>query len=735
MCWTASGPSISPRKWVLDQVLAAYAALPEVEEVRAGGHLQELRRLSAQRPVPGTGQYYLRNITLGGGDIRAVGGWTESLGDTNIVICILDSGVDWHHPDLGGDHPDKVNGAIWTNWTEYYGTPGLDDDGNGKIDDYPRLGLRAPASPALPGQDVQTEDNDPMDWESHGTNCAGCGRGHHQQRHRYRRRGARLQDHGHSLRLDHHRCPGRGAHGLRRLRYHLRHQQRRQYHQLQLGILLGPECRGDLRPGRRRPDHHRRRQRRLRNRSLIPERPDRCAGCGRYRRQRCSKADFSNYGTWVELSAPGVAIYTTAYVPDGDQHTYASVQGTSFSSPLACGAAALLWSAHPTWPWSTIASLLTTTCDNIDAVNPGYDGLLGAGRVNLQKALGRQRAAVPGGIPHPLRRHQQCAVAEDTVKVESSVMINSPLTLHGRGIKFFGGYGPDYMTRDLENAPTVITGNIAQSTLRFQGDVGTDTEVDGFRITGGGGVVFGGIPYFGRYGGGIMLNATSPTLRNLDITGNSVGDDLNLGCGGGIMINGSSPILENVSIHGNTGVFGAGLFAYNSDFTMINCDISDNNIITTNASNPPQGGGMHVLDSTLEMTDCVVSGHQDVTKGGGMFVGAYNSGTTLNMTGGEISGNTVTADGGGLYFNGGSLNMTGVTVDNNVKTAAATFSHGGGIFATVGNRVPGQPGCHRKRCPYRRRRGYDQLLRCRGDEFGTGRQHRRFLGWRHPPAG
>ncbi len=59
--------------------------------------------------------------------------------------------------------------------------------------------------------------------------------------------------------------------------------------------------------------------------------------------------------------------------------------------------------------------------------------------------------------------------------------------------------------------------------LRFLGGVGAGTEVDGFQIQGGGGMVFSGIPYFARYGAGIMINATSPTLRNLVVSGNSAG--------------------------------------------------------------------------------------------------------------------------------------------------------------------------------------------------------------------
>jgi subtilisin family serine protease len=168
-----------PAEMGLEQVKAAYEALPEVEEVRLVDICKTYDAYLPNDPGIFGPQWYLRNMTLGGGDVRAVGAWNETLGDTNIVICILDSGVDWHHPDLGGDHPDKVNGAVWTNWTEYYGTAGVDDDGNGKTDDIRGWDFVALNSsvPNHPDQDVLGEDNDPMDYGSHGTNCAGMAAG------------------------------------------------------------------------------------------------------------------------------------------------------------------------------------------------------------------------------------------------------------------------------------------------------------------------------------------------------------------------------------------------------------------------------------------------------------------------------------------------------------------------------------------------------------------------------
>ena len=77
--------------------------------------------------------------------------WNTVTGDETQVIAILDTGVDWTHPDLAAN--------IWQNKNEVEGN-GQDNDGNGFIDD-------------IRGWDFINHDNNPMDDNSHGTHVAG----------------------------------------------------------------------------------------------------------------------------------------------------------------------------------------------------------------------------------------------------------------------------------------------------------------------------------------------------------------------------------------------------------------------------------------------------------------------------------------------------------------------------------------------------------------------------------
>lgn len=95
-----------------------------------------------------------------------------------------------------------------------------------------------------------------------------------------------------------------------------------------------------------------------------------------------SKSSFSNYGSWIDISAPGSAIYST--IPG---NSYGTKQGTSMASPMVAGMAGLMLSLNPSLSPDDIKACILSSADDIDGANPGFIGELGAGRINAQAAM------------------------------------------------------------------------------------------------------------------------------------------------------------------------------------------------------------------------------------------------------------------------------------------------------------------------------------------------------------
>jgi thermitase len=100
-------------------------------------------------------------------------------------------------------------------------------------------------------------------------------------------------------------------------------------------------------------------------------------------------ASFSNYGNMIELSAPGVSIYST-YLNGG----YTYMTGTSMAAPHVAGVAALVWSHFPSYSRDQVRTVLENTADDLG--QPGWDQYYGYGRVDAYRAL-------QGIQPHDLR--------------------------------------------------------------------------------------------------------------------------------------------------------------------------------------------------------------------------------------------------------------------------------------------------------------------------------------------
>lgn len=79
-------------------------------------------------------------------------------------------------------------------------------------------------------------------------------------------------------------------------------------------------------------------------------------------------ASFSNYGsTRVDLAAPGVTIFST-YIKPNSNNYYSYLSETSMSAPHVTGAAALVWSQNPSWTYAAVRNKLFSTVRPIPAL-------------------------------------------------------------------------------------------------------------------------------------------------------------------------------------------------------------------------------------------------------------------------------------------------------------------------------------------------------------------------------
>jgi subtilisin family serine protease len=344
-------------------VLEAYDALTGVEHVEPIG----IHPIDYDPDDPQIGQQWAIN------KIEARGGWDVSQGDSNVVVGIADTGVDWDHPDLADD--------IWLNTAEVNGMTGFDDDGNGYIDDYRGWDWVHGVNGA-PGEDDMDPDNNPMDFDGHGTHCSGVS--------------AAVTDNGVGIAGVSFNCrvmPLRvgwqdpSGQGFIRMDfaaqafYYATNNGARS-----INCSWGSSNSGGLGSATTYATNNgvivvsSAGNSNNQNPSYLGGRPDVVAVASTD--QNDFKSSFSNYGTWVDISAPGTAIYST-YFDDA----YSILDGTSMAAPHVVGLAALIWASEPGLTDLEVITRILSTADNIDSLNPNYSGLLGAGRINAYAAL------------------------------------------------------------------------------------------------------------------------------------------------------------------------------------------------------------------------------------------------------------------------------------------------------------------------------------------------------------
>lgn len=317
--------------------------------------------------------------------------WDLTPGDTSVVVAIIDTGVLWTHPDLGGA-PPHTGGNIWHNWAEMAGTPGVDDDANGYVDDFVGWDFVTGVY-GRPGEDLSGPDNDPSDFVGHGTLAAGVA-------------GAVVNNvsgvagAGYRVKVMCLRAgwdDGVTSGGVvdmtfcaQAIYYAARNGATAINCSWSNGNLggLGAAVNFAIQRGVTVVVASGNQGTSLPPANYLGSRGD-CVDVGALDADD-KIAGFSNYGLWVDVSAAGVAIRST----DSQQYTptYGIVNGTSFSAPLVTGIVGLYQSwrkAHglaPATPGEVLLRL-RDTADPVDDVNPSFAGLLGGGRVNAARMI------------------------------------------------------------------------------------------------------------------------------------------------------------------------------------------------------------------------------------------------------------------------------------------------------------------------------------------------------------
>ncbi len=279
-------------------------------------------------------QWGLHNTGQSGGTVGADIGmeeaWNALTNATPIVVAVIDTGVDYTHPDL-------INN-MWVNSGEIPNNQ-LDDDGNGYVDD-------------VYGYDFYNGDSDPMDDYFHGTHVAGIVAA--QGNNGLGVSGVAWSGRIMALKFMNENGSGLLSDAIEAIQYAVANGAKvmnnswgTSFNSSSLeNAIQGSDTAGLIfvAAAGNGPT----------NTDVTPFFPASydvpnilsVAATTRYD----ALADYSNYGKiTVDLGAPGSSIFSTAptwYIPDENDYIYLS--GTSMSSPHVAGAAALLWAAFPT---------------------------------------------------------------------------------------------------------------------------------------------------------------------------------------------------------------------------------------------------------------------------------------------------------------------------------------------------------------------------------------------------
>lgn len=287
-----------------------------------------------------------------GADIHAAQAWEYATGDKRIVVAVVDTGIDFYHPDLADN--------IWKNPNEVVGD-GIDDDGNGYPDD-------------IHGYDFVSDDGDPLDDLGHGTHVAGTigAVGNNQAG----VVGVCWKVSLMAVKVFDETGNGDVERAIEGIRYAVENGARvinaswgsydksraleeviNEVHQAGVVFIAAAGNDNSANP-------------------FYPAAYNHVISVAATN-AKDQRARFSNYAPYVTVSAPGENIYST--VPNGGYEFYS---GTSMATPHVSGVAALILSRHPEFDDEAIANIIRNSVDRVKSEQP-----IGTGRINAALAV------------------------------------------------------------------------------------------------------------------------------------------------------------------------------------------------------------------------------------------------------------------------------------------------------------------------------------------------------------